>query len=98
MAADKVLDDTALAEICQPESVSWALCGAQVSIGWVRRDLVIQAAEDPEQDQSRGGGTVRTHEWHDTTGHVIVCNGAKRQSAITMYYPCLLYTSPSPRD
>ena len=26
----------------QPDSVTWSLCGPHVSIGWVRRDLVLE--------------------------------------------------------
>jgi hypothetical protein len=33
------LDDLVLSEMCQMESVSWGLCGKQVSVSWVIRDL-----------------------------------------------------------
>ena len=78
-----MLDDTALAEICQPESVSWSLCGPHVSIGWVRRDLEVEEIEDAANRS--GGGTVLTS--RDTTGHVIVCNATNRRASITVYYP-----------
>jgi len=78
-----VLDDTALAEICQPESVSWSLCGPHVSIGWVRRDLEVEEIEDAAN--MSGGGTILTS--RDTTGHVIVCNATNRRASITVYYP-----------
>ena len=65
--------------------MSWSLCGPQVSIGWVKRDLLVEEVDGPAEDASICGGTVLTT--RDTTGNVIVCNASKRRTAITMYYP-----------
>jgi hypothetical protein len=86
----KALDDTALAELCQPDSVTWSLLGSNVSIGWVRRDLVVEEVENVEEEADEGrllrnGSAVLSA--RDTTGHVVVCNGSNRRASITMYYP-----------
>ena len=65
------IDENALSEICQPESVTWSLCGTEISIGWVQRDMQEEAPYKPR----------------DTCGHVVVCNASRRDSCITMFYP-----------
>jgi len=69
--AEKPLDDVALSEICQIESVSWSLCGAEVSIGWVQRDIDYRF-DAPCRD-------VRSTQ--------VVCNHAKTDASISLYYP-----------
>eukprot|EP00960_Hanusia_phi_P050747 760400-Hanusia_phi.AAC.11 len=69
--AEQRIDENALSEICQPESVAWSLCGTEISIGWVQRDMQEEAP-----DKAR-----------DTCGHVVVCNASRRDACITMFYP-----------
>jgi hypothetical protein len=58
------------------DSVTWTLCGAELNLCWVIRDL------EPEDQSAANGGHRR-----DKRGKVVVCNPERRDSSITLYYP-----------
>lgn len=67
------LDDLVLSEMCQAESVSWNLCGQEVAVSWVIRDM----------EPLVPGEAFR----RDRGGHLVVCNAALTRSSITLFYP-----------
>jgi hypothetical protein len=60
----------------QMDSVTWTLCGPEMNLCWVIRDL------EPEDPVAAHGGHRR-----DKRGKVVVCNPERRDSSITLYYP-----------
>ena len=59
------LDDLVLSEMCQMESVSWGLCGKQVSVSWVIRDLEpLVRHTSPSPYPSREDAPIRLHSQH----------------------------------
>lgn len=57
------LDDLVLSEMCQMESVSWGLCGQQVSVSWVIRDLEPQVRDPSLSLSCPSIGTRPTCTW-----------------------------------